>query len=126
VCASNGHLSSLLFREGKPWNAWKANRKWSQRTVDVKCSHSATRTHAAGPGAVVSFPRLIPPGFGIFSETQTRAISTVAPGANFEKFFDDLCASPADEPPDMEEVTEIFKRYGIRILEPPSEPARTG
>jgi hypothetical protein len=75
---------------------------------------------------MVNFPRLTPHGFGIFSETQTLAISAVAPGANFEKFFEDLCASPEDEPPDKEEVTEIFKRYGIRIWESPSELARTG
>jgi hypothetical protein len=32
----------------------------------------------------------------------------------------------ADEPPDMAKVTEIFNRYDIVILEPPSEMAKTG
>jgi hypothetical protein len=51
---------------------------------------------------------------------------TVVPGANFEKFFEELCALPADESPDMAKVTEIFNRYDIEILEPPSEFAKTG
>ncbi len=84
------------------------------------------RTSVAGPGAVVHFPRLIPHGFGNVSKKQTRAIYTVVPGANFEKFFEELCALPTDEPPDMAKVTEIFTRYDIPILEPPSELAKTG
>jgi quercetin dioxygenase-like cupin family protein len=84
------------------------------------------RTYVAGPGAVINFPRLIPHGFGNISKKQTRAMFTVVPGANFEKFFEELCALPADEPPNMTKVTEIFNRYDIEILEPPSELTTTG
>ena len=84
------------------------------------------RTYKAGPGAVVYFPRLSPHGFGNISKKPTRAVFTIVPGANFEKFFEELCALPADEPPDMAKVTEIFNRYDIEILEPPLEFAKTG
>jgi hypothetical protein len=47
-------------------------------------------------------------------------------GANFGKSSEDLCASPSDEPPDMEVGTEVFERYDIRILESPSELVLTG
>jgi quercetin dioxygenase-like cupin family protein len=83
------------------------------------------RTYVAGPGAVINFPRLIPHGFRNISKKQTRALFTVVPGKNFEKFFEQPCALPADEPPDMATVTEIFKRYGMDILEPPLDIART-
>lgn len=84
------------------------------------------RTHTAGPGAVVNFPRLIPHGFGNISKRPTRALFVVLPGANFEKFFGELCALPADEPPDMATVTDIFNRYSMDILEPPSDIAKIG
>ncbi len=75
---------------------------------------------------MVNFPRLRPHGFGNISKKPTWAQFTVVPGANFEKFFEELCALPADEPPDMAKVAEIFNRYDIEILEPPSEFAKTG
>lgn len=84
------------------------------------------RTCKAGPGAVVNFPRLSPHGFGNMGKKSTRAVFTVAPGANFEEFFEELCALPVDEPPNMAKATEIFHRYDIDIIEPPSESAKTG
>ena len=84
------------------------------------------RTHIAGPGAVVNFPRYFPHGFVNIGKKPTRAVFTVVPGANFEKFFEELCALPADGPPDMARVKEIFNRYDIEILEAPSEYAKTG
>ncbi|HSB06147.1 MAG TPA: cupin domain-containing protein [Thermodesulfobacteriota bacterium] len=79
------------------------------------------RTHTARRGAVVNFPRLRPHGFGNISKKPTRALFTVIPGSNFEKFFEELCALPANEPPDMAKVTEIFNRYDIEILVPPAK-----
>lgn len=84
------------------------------------------RTYVAGKGSVVNFPRFSPHGFCNISKKPTRALFTVVPGVNFEKFFAELCALPADETPDMAKVTEIFNRYGMDILEPPSEFAKTG
>ena len=84
------------------------------------------RTCVAGAGAVVNFPRLRPHGFGNIGKKPTRAMFTVVPGANFEKFFEELCALPAGESLDMAKVTEIFNRYDIDILEPPSEFEKTG
>ena len=84
------------------------------------------RTYKASPGSVVNFPKLSPHGFGNIGIKPTRALFTVVPGANFEKFFEGQCALPADEPPDMAKVAEIFHRYDIEILEPLSEVAKTG
>jgi hypothetical protein len=33
---------------------------------------------------------------------------------------------PADHPPDIAKVTEIFSHYDIEILEPPSDIAEVG
>jgi quercetin dioxygenase-like cupin family protein len=84
------------------------------------------RTCKAGPGTVISFPRYIPHGFCNTGKTPARALFTVVPGANFEQFFEELCALPADHPPDMAKVTEIFSHYDIEILEPPSDIAEVG
>ena len=84
------------------------------------------RTWIAGPGTVVNFPKLYHHGFANIRKKPTRAMFTVVPGANFEKFFEELCALPADGPPDMARVKEIFNRYDIEILEAPSKYAKTG
>src|SRR6185503_12024187 len=74
------------------------------------------KTHKATAGAVINFPRLIPHGFKNVGKKDGRAIFTVIPGTNFEKFFEDLSALPSGQPPDMARVAEIFRRYDIEIL----------
>lgn len=78
------------------------------------------KTHTATQGAVINFPRFISHGFRNAGKTPGRAIFTVIPGANFEKFFEELSALPGDRPPDMARVAEIFRRYDIEILAQPS------
>lgn len=78
------------------------------------------KTHNATQGAVINFPRFISHGFSNIGKEPGRTIFTVIPGANFEKFFEELSALPADRPPDMARVREIFKRYDIEILTQPS------
>ena len=77
------------------------------------------KTQTATPGAIVNFPRFIPHGFANTGNRPVRALFTVVPGENFEKFFEELSALPVDRPPDMAKVTEIFNRYDIEILAPP-------
>lgn len=84
------------------------------------------RTYKAGPGALVNLPRLSPHGFGNVGKKPARAVFTIVPGANFERFFEELCALPADEPPDLVKVTEIFNRYGMAMVEMPSQFAEPG
>ena len=78
------------------------------------------KTHIASEGSVINFPRFIAHGFSNIGEKPSRAIFTVIPGGNFEKFFEELSALPADQPPDMTKVAEIFKRFDIEILAKPS------
>lgn len=77
------------------------------------------RTHRATRGAVIHLPRLVPHGFRNIGKKPGRIMFTIIPGANFEKFFEELSALPADPPPDMAKVAGIFARYGMTILEPP-------
>jgi quercetin dioxygenase-like cupin family protein len=70
----------------------------------------------APAGAIAFFPRNIVHAFGNIVNTPASARFFVSPGANFEKFFDELCKLPANQPPDMAQVTEIFDRYGLPIV----------
>jgi len=74
------------------------------------------RTYKVTHGDVINFPRWIPHGFSNIGRTLGRTLFTVIPGANFEKLFEELSVMPADTPPDMATVAEIFKRYDIAIL----------
>ena len=67
-------------------------------------------------GAMGSLPKGIPHAFRNVGTTPGRILFTVMPGANFEKFFEELGSLPADREPDMGKVTEIFNRHDIRIL----------
>jgi quercetin dioxygenase-like cupin family protein len=70
------------------------------------------------PGAMVIFPRDIPHAFRNIGAKPGRTFWTVMPGANFEKFFEELGSLPAGAEPDMGKVTEIFNRHDITILPP--------
>jgi quercetin dioxygenase-like cupin family protein len=76
------------------------------------------RTHEAGAGSLLHFPRYIPHGFRNIGATPGKTIWTVTPGANFETFFDELDALPPG-PPDMQQVVGIFAKYGMEVLPPP-------
>jgi quercetin dioxygenase-like cupin family protein len=77
------------------------------------------RTHKAKSGAMLHFPRYIPHGFRNIGATPGKTVWTVTPGANFEPFFNELGALPADAPPDMQKVVGIFAKYGMEVLPPP-------
>jgi mannose-6-phosphate isomerase-like protein (cupin superfamily) len=69
-------------------------------------------------GAMVNFPKNIPHAFRNVGTKPGRTFWTVMPGANFEKFFEELGSLPADQEPDMGKVTEIFNSHDIKILPP--------
>ena len=64
----------------------------------------------------LNLPRHIPHSFRNVGTKPARALFEVIPGANFEKFFEELSALPRDQPPDMAKVEEIFNRYGLELL----------
>jgi quercetin dioxygenase-like cupin family protein len=74
------------------------------------------KIYNATRGFKMNFPRFIPHGFRNVGTKPARALFDVIPGANFEKFFEELSALPSDEPPDMAKVAEIFDRYGLEIV----------
>lgn len=74
----------------------------------------------ASAGAVLYFPRNIPHGFSNIGDTTARAFFVVSPGENFERFFVELSALPADQPPDMAKVVDIFGRHGLTLANPPA------
>ena len=74
--------------------------------------------------AMVNFPRNIPHAFRNVGTKPGRTFWTVMPGANFEKFFEELGSLPAGREPDMGKVTEIFNRHDIKILPPHQLPLR--
>ena len=69
-------------------------------------------------GAMVGFPKDIPHAFRNVGTKPGRTLWAVMPGANFEKFFEELGSLPAEREPDMGKVTEIFNRHDIKILPP--------
>ena len=71
-------------------------------------------------GGFAFFPRNIVHGFSNTGKTPAKVRFLVSPGANFEKFFGELSALPANQPPDMAKVTKIFDHYGLPLV---TEPA---
>jgi mannose-6-phosphate isomerase-like protein (cupin superfamily) len=69
-------------------------------------------------GAMVLSPRNIPHAFRNLGTKPGRTVWSVMPGANFEKFFEELGSLPAGKEPDMGKVTDIFKRHDIEMLPP--------
>lgn len=72
----------------------------------------------AEAGDVIFFPRHIPHAFQNIGDTPGTTLWTVVPGGNFEDFFEELAALPADREPDIPKVIEIFARYGMEVLLP--------
>ncbi|MBE7472926.1 MAG: cupin domain-containing protein [Anaerolineae bacterium] len=74
------------------------------------------QTYQAKAGAVIHFPRSIAHAFRNAGSKPGTTVWTVIPGANFEKFFEELGALPAGGPPDMARVAAIFSKYEIELL----------
>lgn len=73
----------------------------------------------ATAGDEIFFPRGIPHAFQNIGTTAGKTLWTIVPGGNFEDFFEDLGALPADREPDMGRVIQIFADYGMQVLLPP-------
>jgi quercetin dioxygenase-like cupin family protein len=73
-------------------------------------------TFKAPAGAVAYFPRNVVHAFANVGNAPAKARFLASPGENFEKFFEELSALPANQPPDMAKVMEIFVRYGLPIV----------
>lgn len=78
------------------------------------------KTFRAPAGTVAFLPRNVVHGFGNLGSTPAKGRFLAIPGANFEQFFNELSALPADQPPDMAEVMDIFARYGLPIIADPA------
>ena len=73
----------------------------------------------AAEGKILFFPRNVAHGFTNSGMTPAKYRIIVSPGANFEKFFEELSTLPSDQPPDMAKMMEVFERYGLpNILKP--------
>lgn len=77
-------------------------------------------TFHASAGAVVFMPRHIVHGFANVRQTPAKGRFVVSPGANFETFLEELSTLPANQPPEMARVLEIFDRYGLPIVTSPA------
>lgn len=78
------------------------------------------KTYQATAGSTLHFPRFIPHGFANIGSSTGRTLWFVTPGASFESFFAELGALPANQPPDMGKVVQIFAQYGMEVLLPPA------
>src|SRR5579872_1749751 len=76
-------------------------------------------TYQAASGAVLHCPRHTSHGFRNIGSTTGRMIWISTPGANVERFFEELGALPADVPPDMQKVVGIFTKYNIQVVPAP-------
>lgn len=70
----------------------------------------------AGPGDEIFFPIGVPHAFQNIGDKPGKTLWTVVPGGNFEDFFEELNALPADREPDMGRVIEIFANFGMQVL----------
>lgn len=77
------------------------------------------RTYEAKTGAVLYCPRHTSHGFRNIGPTPGKMIWFANPGANDERSFDELGALPADAPPDVQKLVDIFAKYGMQVLPPP-------
>ncbi|MFN0030979.1 MAG: cupin domain-containing protein [Flavobacteriales bacterium] len=73
----------------------------------------------ANAGSEIFFPRHTPHAFQNVGSGAGKTDWVVAPGGNFEDFFDKLASLPAG-PPDMQRVAEIFAQHGMEILMQPA------
>ena len=78
------------------------------------------RTFKAPAGAIAFFPRDVVHAFANVGHAPAKARFLASPGANFEKFFEELSTLPSNQPPNMVKVTEIFDRYGLPIVPEPA------
>ena len=81
------------------------------------------KTLRASAGSIVNFPRLVAHGFRNVSAAPVRSLFVATPGENFESFFRELSAVAPTVPADMQVVAEVFRRYGLPIVE--AVPAAT-
>lgn len=77
----------------------------------------------ANAGSIVNFPRLVAHGFRNVSAAPVHSLFVATPGKNFESFLRELSAAAPTIPADMQVVAEVFRRYGLPIVE--SMPAVT-
>jgi quercetin dioxygenase-like cupin family protein len=78
---------------------------------------SSTRAQA---GAFVMAPRRIPHRFQNVGETHGKLLIVCQP-AGFEKFVEEFATLPPDQPPDMEKMLALGRKYGIDFVAETSE-----
>lgn len=71
----------------------------------------------AGPGDVVFLPRNVPHAYRAAGGRSLRMHVIVTPGG-LERFFEELSALPASDPPDMATVSAVCARHGISFVSP--------
>ncbi len=81
------------------------------------------QTIHAGPGSFVYGPRGVRHGFRVTGDRPVRALTVVTP-AGFEGFIAEMgrpapaMTPPPPEPPDMEKMFRLAKKYEIELLGP--------
>ncbi len=75
-------------------------------------------TIVAGPGESVFMPRNVPHTYQNIGTSDSRVLIVITPG-NIQAFFEEAAARKLLVPRDMDEITKLCERYGIKILGPP-------
>jgi mannose-6-phosphate isomerase-like protein (cupin superfamily) len=77
------------------------------------------RTVTAAAGTFAFAPRGVVHSFSNAGSKPARALLIISP-AGFEKALEEIArvAPPGERPPDVEKLTEIASRYGVRIVPP--------
>jgi mannose-6-phosphate isomerase-like protein (cupin superfamily) len=79
----------------------------------------------APPGTTLFLPRNVPHVFRNISEEPGEHIVTLIPGG-LEKMFREISAAQIELPRDIEKLTEISAKYGIKNMAPGSMPLSGG
>lgn len=74
-------------------------------------------TFVAPTGSLAILPKGIPHGFRNIGTTSGRILETIIP-AGFERYFEELSELPPDQPPDMDVIKAMARKYDLEYLPP--------
>lgn len=71
-------------------------------------------------GDLVKMLRGVPHGIRMAENQSTKTLWTVVPAGKMEGLFQALGTLPANQPPDLAQITRIFSDHDIELLPPPA------
>jgi quercetin dioxygenase-like cupin family protein len=77
------------------------------------------QTFVLEPGDLVKMPKNVSHAVRSTGTGVAKTLWTVVPAGNMEGLFRALGALPADRPPDLERIVQLFREHDMELLPPP-------